>query len=179
MAETVEERRGLYWFIYFGIAMALFFLNFLPQQMLPTRLAPPDILLALTLAWTIRRPEFVPLALVAVLFLMADLLYHRPPGVFAAATIIGLEFLRSRAQDMRRAAFAIEWIVVGVTIIGVFALTRIITGLALVAQPPLGLSLVQMALTIAIYPVVVVISHYVFGVRSTLQGSVEDIGSRL
>jgi len=179
MAETVEERRALYWLLYAAIGFGLFFVHFLPQQTLPSRIAPPDILMALTFAWSIRRPEFVPLILVAVMFLLADLLYHRPPGVLAACTVIGVEFLRSRAHDMRRAPFPLEWVLVGVTVIGVFTLARLITGVALIPQAPLGLSAVQVGMTIIFYPAVVGFSHFVLGVKSTLQGSVEDIGSRI
>jgi len=179
MAETVEERRSVYWILYVMIAFGLFFLHFLPQQTVPSKLAPPDILLAVTYAWTIRRPEFVPLVLVALVFLLSDLLFYRPPGVLAACVVIGAEFLRSRAHDMRSVSFPLEWFLVSVAFAGVFVLERIITGLALIQQAPLGLSLVQLAFTIAVYPVVVAISHFVLGVQSTLRGSVEDIGSRI
>lgn len=179
MAETVEERRLVYWALYVLIAFVLFFVHFLPQQTTPSVWAAPDILLLLTYAWTVRRPEFVPLVLVGVMFLLADFLYHRPPGLAAACAVLGAEFLRSRANDLRRATFMLEWLLVGCTVVGAFVLGRLITGLALVPQAPLSLSLVQLVLTIAFYPVVAAFCHYVLGVRPTMRGSVEDIGSRI
>ena len=179
MAEHRPARVWVMRSLYLGLSFFIIFLHLLPLTTGPNRWIAPDMMMALTFAWTIRRPEFVPLLLVAATFLLADLLYHRPPGVLAACTIIGVEFLRSRAHDMRRAPFPLEWVLVGVTIIGVFTLARLITGLALIPQAPLGLTIVQVVMTIAFYPAVVAISHFVFKVQSTLQGSVEDIGSRV
>jgi len=179
MAETVEERRAVYWMMYILIAFVLFFIHFLPQQTMPSSWAAPDVFLAMTFVWTVRRPEFVPLILVAGMFLLADFLYHRPPGVGAACAVLGAEFLRSRANDLRRSTFGLEWVLASCAIVGVFAISRLITGLALVPQAPLSLSLIQVILTIICYPLVAAFCHFVLGVRPTLRGSVEDIGSRI
>ncbi|WP_420860487.1 rod shape-determining protein MreD [Algirhabdus cladophorae] len=179
MAETVAERRLVYWTLYVMIAFVLFFIHFLPQQTMPAQWAAPDILLVLTYAWTVRRPEFIPLALIAGMFLLADFLFHRPPGLMAACVVIGAEFLRSRAMDIGRSSFSLEWLLVSCAIAGGFVVARIITGLALIPQAPLNLGLIQTALSIACYPIVAALSHYVLGVRPTVRGSAEDVGARI
>ena len=42
----------------------------------------PDLLIAFAFAWSLRRPEYVPSLLLALLFLLADLLLQRPPGLW-------------------------------------------------------------------------------------------------
>ena len=56
-------------------------------RMLPLGNAPgwpmPDVLLALTLAWVLRRQAHLPAALIALVFLAEDLFLMRPPGLWA------------------------------------------------------------------------------------------------
>ncbi|MCX8955699.1 rod shape-determining protein MreD, partial [Ruegeria sp. NA] len=68
-----------------------------------------DVLIALTFAWVLRRPDYVPTVLVALVMLMADFLLQRPPGLLAAPTVVGSAYLRSAALGMRDAGFAGEW----------------------------------------------------------------------
>ena len=63
--------------------------------------------------------------------------------------------------------------------IAVFLLNRVILTVLVVDQAPLGLTLIQMIATIAAYPVVVLISHLILGVRKLAPGDDDAIGSRI
>ena len=68
-----------------ALSSALAVVRLLPIDMQPMPLPGPDLMLCLVLAWTIRRPDLLPVWLVAVVMLAADLLLMRPPGLWAAA----------------------------------------------------------------------------------------------
>lgn len=145
----------------------------------PGSWAPPDFLLAVTCAWVVRRPDFVPVWVVAGMFLLADLIFLRPPGLWAACVVAGTEFLRSRAGGLRASNFTAEWLTVAILIIVVVVGYRMLLLAAVTPPPPLHLVLIQMVLTVAIYPVVAGLSHLFFGVRRVAPGEVDRLGHRL
>lgn len=156
--------------VYVGLCVAVIFLRLLPLDTLPKGWAGPDLILALTLAWGLRRPEFVPPLLVAAVFLLCDLLFHRPPGLWAALVLIGSQTLRARAPDLRDLTFPVEWASVATTLVAMTLGYRIILGLLMVDQAPLGLSLMEMVMTLVAYPLVVLLSQSLLGVRKVAPG---------
>lgn len=159
--------------LYVAICVALMFLHLLPLDTLPRGWAGPDLMLALTLAWGLRRPEFVPPLLVAAIFLLSDLLFHRPPGLWAALVLIGSQTLRARAPDLRDLTFPVEWLSVTTTLVAMTLGYRIILGILMVDQAPLGLSLMEMLMTLAAYPFVVLVSQWGLGVRKVAPGELD------
>ncbi|WP_420585113.1 rod shape-determining protein MreD [Ruegeria sp.] len=168
------SKRGLYLFL----AALILFLHLLPLDTKPDRWPFPDLLIALTFAWVLRRPEFVPTLLVAVVMLMADLLLQRPPGLLAALVVMGAAYLRSAAPGMRDMGFAGEWSTVAVVITAVFMLDRVILAILSVQQAALGPVVVQVVLTIAVYPVIVLLSQNAFGVRRVSAANSGILGAR-
>jgi rod shape-determining protein MreD len=178
MAEGLVTRPLAMQGLYVLLALVILFWQLLPLSTMPSIWAGPDILMALTFAWALRRPEFVPLALIAAVMLLADFLLQRPPGLLAALVLIGSEQLKTRAIGLRDASFAGEWVAAGLVVIAVALLNRVILTVAMVDQAPLGLTLSQAVLTILAYPVVVFVSHLFFGVRRLAPGDDDAIGSR-
>ncbi|MES0826321.1 rod shape-determining protein MreD [Ruegeria sp. SCP11] len=160
-ASQLWSKRGLY----LCLAALILFLHLLPLDTKPDRWPFPDLLIALTFAWVLRRPEFVPTLLVALVMLMADLLLQRPPGLLAALVVLGAAYLRSAAFGLRDSGFVGEWSTVAVVITAVFMLNRIILAILSVQQAALGPVVIQVVLTIAIYPLIVLLSQNGFGVR--------------
>ncbi len=154
-------KRGLY----VALAVLVVFLHLLPLDTKPDRLPFPDILIALTYAWVLRRPEYIPILIIAIVMFMADLLLQRPPGLLAALVVLGAAYLHSAAAGMKDSGFVGEWATVGAVITVVFVLNRLILGILSVQQAALGPVVVQVILTIAIYPVMVLLSQSAFGVR--------------
>ena len=154
-------KRGLY----VGLAVLVMFLHLLPLDSKPDRLPFPETLIALTYTWILRRPEYVPILAIAIVMLMADLLLQRPPGLLATLVVLGAAYLRSAALGMRDGGFVSEWTTVGAVITAVFVFNRVILAILSVQQAALGPVVIQVILTIAIYPLIVLLSQSVFGVR--------------
>jgi len=141
------------------------FVQILPVSHWPPKVAGPDILVAMTFAWAVRRPDYVPLLLVALVALFADLLLQRPPSLWAALMVVGTETLRRRSPALRDLSFVAEWISVAGTIIFITVANRLILAVMMVDQAPLGLTVMQLLATLLAYPLVAFVSHAIFGVR--------------
>lgn len=165
--------------IFFVLALIIIFAQLLPLDMSPGGWAAPDFLLALALAWVARRPDFAPVLVIAAIFLLTDLLFQRPPGLWAALVLILTEIIRARTQGFRNMPLALEWGSVAVGIVGITLANRAMLTIAMTPQAPLGLTLIQMIMTILSYPLVVAVAHFVFGVTRAAPGQVNALGHRL
>jgi len=130
-----------------------------------TRLAAPDLLLCLVLAWAIRRPDLLPLPLIAAVMLLADLVLLRPPGLWAGLVVLATEWLRRRQRPLRAQAFALEWAMVGAVMVVLAVAQWGVLAVMVVQQPTLGQQLLQVPVTLAAYPLVVVALHLGAGIR--------------
>ncbi len=166
--------RGLYVFL----AFLVLFLHLLPLNTQPDRWPFPDLLIALTFAWVVRRPEYVPPLIIAAVMLMADLLLQRPPGLLATLVLLGSVYLRSSAPSMRDAGFVGEWTSVAAVVTVIFLANRVVLSVLSVEQTALGPVVIQMVLTIGIYPIIVVLSQTVFGVRRVSAANASTTGAR-
>lgn len=179
MAERTDPRiwmnRGLYILAAFIIVVA----QLVPLDMQPTNWAWPDILLAMTLAWVARKPHYAPVAVIAILFLMTDMLLHRPPGLWAALVVILTETIRRQHRDFRNMPALVEWGTISVGIIAITVVNRLVLAIVMVPQAPIGLTLIQMISTIAVYPVVVIVGHFVFGVTRVAPGQTGSRGQKI
>jgi rod shape-determining protein MreD len=165
--------------VYLALALLLMFLHLLPLDTLPRGWAGPDLMLAVTFAWLLRRPDFVPPLAIAAVFLLGDLMFQRPPGLWAAVVLLASETLRGRAPALRDRAFPVEWLSVTTTLIAMTLGYRIILAVLMVDQAPLGLSLMQLVATLAVYPLVVLMSQLLFGVRKLAPGDIDTTGTRV
>jgi rod shape-determining protein MreD len=150
---------------FFGLCLLIIFFHLLPLDTMPRRWAPPDLLIAFSLAWTLRRPDYAPVLTIALVILLADLLFHRPPGLLPIFVVLGAHFLRNRLAGPGESGFAAEWVAVAFVVIGITVGYRVSLAIFAVDQAPLALSLFQMFLTILVYPLVVLITEWVMGVR--------------
>ncbi|RBI70299.1 rod shape-determining protein MreD [Roseovarius sp. TE539] len=165
MAERNLTRLWTMRAIFVGICLTLMFLRLLPLDTIPRGWAGPDLILAITFVWVLRRPEYAPPLLIAGVMLLADLMFQRPPGLWAALVVIGSEMLKSRAPGLRNLSFPAEWATVATLLVAIVITYRLVLSLLLVDQAPLTLNLMQLFLTLAVYPLVVMLSGAVFGVR--------------
>ena len=163
---------------YLALAAVIIFFHLIPLDTVPRKWAPPDLLLAFTFAWVLRRPDYVPALSIAFVMLMADLLFQRPPGLIALLVVLGAEYLRTRVYGQGEAGFVAEWAAVCVIIAAVILLDRLILGLLLVPLPPMAPSLIQMVLTMLAYPLVVLVTQALMGVRKPAPSDSGAIGGR-
>lgn len=179
MSDTHLPKAWLMRAIYVGLSVAIVFCHLLPISTLPPSWAGPDLWLALTFAFAARRPDYVPILLVAVLALGMDLLLQRPPGLWAALIVLGVETLRTRAPGLRDLTFLSEWAAVCSTLVIMTLAYRILLTVLAVNQAPLGLSLMQLLSTLLIYPAVALVAHGALGVRKRAPGDLDPARGRI
>lgn len=138
----------------------------------------PDLLIAFAFAWSLRRPEYVPALLLAGIFLLSDLLLQRPPGLWALLALLACENLKGRGRSLRDATFGAEWIAVAVLLTGILLVNRIVLSVLLVPPPQLKLSLLELGVTVLIYPIVVLVTSTLMGVRRAAPGELDALGGR-
>jgi rod shape-determining protein MreD len=166
-APTLWSRRALY----LAAAGVLILAGLVPIGGAPRTLPPPEALFALTLAWVARRPREVPALSVAAVFLLADLLFMRPPGLHALAVVAAAEWLR--AHPTRAGDPLGEWGRAGAAILVAGLAEQAALALTLTDGPPLGPALARSALTAAVYPVAALLVWTVFGARRPPRGETE------
>jgi len=176
MTELSSSRVWVMRATFLGLALMIMFFHLLPLETIPRRWAPPDLLIAFTFAWVLQRPDYVPALSIAAVMLVADLMLQRPPGLLALLVVLGSEYLKNRNTSLGQASFAGEWLTVGLVIVAITLINRMVLTLLVVDRAPLALSLIQMLLTIAAYPLVVLISRGLMGVRKPAPSDARGLG---
>ena len=161
--------------LYLALALAIVFLHLLPLQIAPSRFAGPDLLVALTFAWALRRPDFVPALLVAGVILLTDFLFMRPPGLWALLVLLATEWLKRRDRQMRDTTFAAEWFTVAAVLLTITLAYRIVLGVLIVSPGTLFLAMMQYVMTVLAYPAIVALTHVVFRVRRSAPGEIDPM----
>ncbi|MEP2717206.1 rod shape-determining protein MreD [Pseudophaeobacter sp.] len=178
MAEITSTKILLMRVSFAALAILVIFFHLLPLDTLARNWAPPDLLMLLAMAWTLRRPDYVPILLLAALLLMGDFLFHRPPGLLTLLVVLGCELLRTRAQTQHETTFVAEWLSVALVIMVVTILNRFALSIFAIPRAPVSLSVIQMFATIAAYPLVVLFSQGLLGVRRLSAAEAEVMGGR-
>jgi rod shape-determining protein MreD len=179
MAEGVPSTVWAYRALFAVLALALLFLRLLPLGSVAGAWPGPDLLMCLTFAWVLRRPDYVPLVLIALVVLLEDLLLMRPPGLWAALMVLGAEFLRNRTSLTRELSFVVEWVLVAGVMAAVVMGNRLVLAVTMLDQPSLGQTIIQLVASVLCYPVVVFLSRLAFGVRKPAAGEIDAYGRRL
>ncbi|MBR9650935.1 rod shape-determining protein MreD [Thalassovita aquimarina] len=179
MSEALTTRRWGMRLAYVLLALAIIFFQLLPLETTPRRWTGPDLLILITFAWAVRRPDYLPAFLVASNFLLGDFLFQRPPGLLAALTVLAVEALKRRSRSLRDQTFLVEWLTVSVMLIVLMLSDRMVLAVLLIPQSPMGLTLVQLIMTIIAYPLVAAVSHSLFGVRRIAANDAEALRAGL
>ena len=154
------------WFL---LMTAMIVLAMLPGEAVPRRWPLPDAMLLVTLAWLVRRPDEVPVSLLAIVFVVADFLSGEAPGLRAALMLMAAEHLRARGG--RPEDPLSEWARAAVLILLVSVGERLVLGLTLAPAPPFGPLVLRALAGAAAYPAAVAVVVYALGVRRPpLQG---------
>lgn len=179
MAEALVSRPWMRRLTFALLVAVLVYAALLPLDTLPPAWAGPDLVVALTLVWVVRRPDLAPLPVVAGLFFLADLLLQRPPGLMTGLMVILTEILRARNAAIRTMPFLLEWLTISGAVIGLTLAYRIALAVMMTPQAPLGLSLMQMVMTMLAYPVIAVLAWLIFGITRPAPGEVDALGKPL
>ncbi|UWQ14968.1 rod shape-determining protein MreD [Aliiroseovarius sp. M344] len=170
MTDRLTLMRWLFSMALIVIAAVVLFARLLPIDLTPGRVPGPDILLAFTFAWVLRRPDYVPVLLVAILFFLMDMLLMRVPGVWPLMVVAGSEFLRRRETGLREQHFLVEWGMVVMTLLVMLIGQRLLLTVFFVDQVPFGRAFMQFISTAVAYPLIVFVSVFLLGVEKLQPG---------
>jgi rod shape-determining protein MreD len=137
------------------ICFALILWRLVPGNLVVNPVPWPDVMFALTLAFSMRRPDLIPYWLVGGIFLLADILLQRPIGLWAAIVLISAEFARSHSWRYRDVSFLADWLFTAFIILGATLLNRVAIGFVLIEQGGIAKTLLVALMTALIYPAVV------------------------
>ncbi|PZX18424.1 rod shape-determining protein MreD [Palleronia aestuarii] len=165
MVETFVSRRWSFRMLFVATAAALLFVSVLPVNLGRGTVPAPDLLVLLTIAWLLRRPDFVPAPLIAAVFLCADILLMRPLGLWSALVVLGTEYLRGRHRVGGDMPFFAEWMQVAGVLFALTALEWLIFTIFMIPQASVGALGLQCVITTALYPAVVFATQSLFRVR--------------
>lgn len=179
MAETPSGQIWIGRATFIAIAVVIIFAQLLPIDGRPDGWPFPDLLIAVTFVWVVRRPDFAPVLVIGLIFLLTDLLFQRPPGLWAALVVIATEIVRARSKGFRDFPMLLECLTAAGAIVALVVANRMVLAVAMTPQAPLGLTLIQMILTILIYPIVILVARYIFGVTRPALGEVDTYGHRI
>jgi len=164
--------------LFMGLTLFLLLAELLPLQTVPRAWAAPDLIFCFALVWSARRPDLVPIWLLALVFILADLMLFRPPGLLAALMLVACFNLQSNPARVRSSGFMTEWFRAALMIVAVAAGDRLLSALFLLPLPPLSLVTFQVIGTALFYPVAVIVSATVFGVRLSSPSDLDALGGR-
>lgn len=152
--------------LFAAIAFFAILTAMLPMGLPADSVPMPDLVFAVAFAWTIRSPSTAPFGLIAGVALLADILLMRPIGLWALCLLLATEFARMYRWQIREQLLVVEWGIFAVAFALALSLHSIVLGMAFSPRPGFYLALTYFWSTVIAYPVVVLILHWVFGVRS-------------
>ena len=179
MNNLADRKTWLHRGTFIVLAFMVIVVDLVPLDMRPSVFVAPDLLLAMTLVWVARKPNLVPVMVIATIFLMTDFLFMRPPGLWAGLVVILTEAIRRRHREFRDMPLLVEWGTIALAIVGVTILYRVAFAVTMLPQPSLGLTLIEMMMTILIYPIIALIAFVAFGVKRVSLGAVGSRGQVL
>lgn len=173
MIDPYLLRRLLYFMLFLGLSALILFTRMLPLHGGSGGFPPPDLILCFALAWTVRRPDYMPVLGVAGILLVADMLTLAPPGVAPFLAILGIEALRARRGLLADQGFAVEWLSVAAILTFMMIGERLLLGVFFVPQVGFGMSVLSLLVTILFYPVAVLISTLGFRIEWLKPGAID------
>jgi rod shape-determining protein MreD len=172
-------RLWLHRLLFVAVAAAILLLQILPIRLPVDRWPWPDLLLAMTLTWVMRRPDYVPVVAIALVWLAADILLQRPPGLWTAIMVGMTEFIRSRLILWRDWSFPLEWLMIGVLILVAVLLNRVMLVVFMVPRTGFGMVLLQAVETALVYPLVTGFAVFVLRIRRVFPGDLDVMSRRV
>ena len=179
MVDPISRRRWLHRLLYLALAAVILFIQLLPVNDFETGFPGPDLTLAISFAWLLRRPEYVPALFIVLVAFWEDVMFWRPLGLWPLIVLLGSEWLRRREETLRDLPFVFEMGLVAAIWLVMLIANRMVLHLVFVEPAPLGLDLLRYLVTLAAYPLVVLASAVVLGLRRAAPGEVDAFGQRL
>ena len=133
------------------------FLIMLPTLPIQTNFNPifiPDLLLIMTFTWVMQRPDIIGPITITIVFLFADFILQRPPGLWTVIVLLAATFLGMRSARFKEVFFIYEWAIVSLIIVFCYLTQYILMRLTFLASYDLQLLTITGLITIFFYPVI-------------------------
>lgn len=158
--------------IYIVISLLILFFRLMPITPGLPGLPGPSLILCLTFAWVLRRPDQLPAVIIVISSLVGDFVLGRPFGLWSFLLLTGTEILRPRAMRWSDQPFLFEWLRVSL-LIGLMIISyRLILIVFLLPVPAFGTVIIQWLVTAIAYPLTVLVV-YLIGVRRLSAAEIE------
>lgn len=154
--------------LFTGLTAIIILLQLLPLELKADAQIWPDLLFATAAAWVLRRPDATPALLLVAVFLAADFILSRPPGLWTFLALMATEFLRVQSRNHHDRPFLFEWLTFAAVFAIMMLLQSLIFSLALVPAPPASRLLLLYGLTIGLYPIITFTLYAILRVRAPL-----------
>ncbi|PTX57437.1 rod shape-determining protein MreD [Litoreibacter ponti] len=196
MVDPITSRRFLYRVVFLVVCMIAIFVKLLPLGTLPAavtlidpisgelvreggggRIPGPDLLFCFTAAFIMRRPRWAPVLLIVGVHLLADILFLRPVGLWAAISLIGYEVLRTRSAGSTELPIPFEVPLVAGTFAAITLGNALMLAIFAVPQAAFTTTLLQILTTALAYPFVIAVVHFMLRVRRVKPGELEASGA--
>lgn len=148
-----------------------------PVTFFPATVPIPDAIYCFSVAWLVRRPEFVlSVAVVAATFFI-ELMLLQTPGVWSALMLLLCEYFRRISERLRTTPFWLEWAIAA----AYYSLAQVITNVALAVvflpfAPP-EVILMNCVATALLYPMFVLLTNVLFRVKKPRPANLSLFGS--
>ena len=179
MSENLTARLWLMRAAFVALAFVVIFWQLLPMETVPRRFTGPDVLMVLCVLWVLKRPDFAPPIVIAALMLLADFVFLRPPGLMALATFLMAENLRNRSVGLRDMPFTVEWLTAAGAMAAIVVGNRLLATVFLLDLPSLGLTLIQLIMSVLVYPAVAFVLYVFLGLRRVSPSDPELLQGRV
>ncbi|MDD9717546.1 rod shape-determining protein MreD [Dinoroseobacter sp. PD6] len=179
MGSAFEPKLWVLRVVFLALVAAVLIVALLPLSVAAPRIPGPDVVLCVILAWVLRRPDVLPVTLIVVVVLVEDFLFQRPPGLWTLLVLVGSEVMRRQAYREGETPIAVEFGLVAATLTAMTVAERVLLAIALVPQPAFSAQMLHLLSTLAIYPVVVLASVYLCGVRPRPTDGPRILGMRV
>lgn len=137
----------------------------LPLQFTPDRMAAPDLLYVLTMAWIVRQPEGAPFLLVAALALLADAALMRPMGLWALLMLVSTETVRFSYRSIQERGLLAEFAMMATLLLMMVILQNAVLWISFSQGLEFASAVQFVMLTLACAPFMVLFLHYLVRVR--------------
>ena len=139
--------------VYFCIGLLIIFFQILPLQTTPQTWSGPNILLVFFASLVTKWPKFISSFLVASIFLIEDFFLMRPPGLMSSLTVLGFYFLKRKLQYQEVNSLLFSWGSVTTCLTFILLLYYFISILLFIPSAGFSLTLMELIVTLALYPV--------------------------
>lgn len=179
MEDVSPFRLWMYRASFVGIGLLCVLWSIIPFDLSADALPVPDLFYCITMAYVVRRPEYVPIWAVFFVFFMRDVLTQAPLGLFTLLIVMATEVVRANIQAFREYIFGLEWLWIAAIFVFITLLQQALLALTLSDTPRLLEQVLLILFTVLVYPVIVGAMKFGFGITRPRPGVYDAWGKRL